>query len=366
MADRNFWLTLFSGPDWEAFNTAGARQLELGGSAAERAAEVRCGDYLLCCLMGVSRFIGVLRVTSDAPVPKGGGTCWLLVKPLILLTPETALPAYELRDRLSCFHDSRHPHAWMTSFTTNLARLVAADGEHVVSALLKLRQHAVRRPLASARIADRPGGLFVESGLVTVPVYHRDEGGHDRRLAGKPVPAGNHALMQAFFLKLGHKLGFVTWIPECDRLREIGGKALGHWPGVRSRINLPLEEAARRTLAQMDVLWIGEGDLRCAFAIERDGLFLMELLRISDFLALKPEGRAAFYLVAPDARRDDIIREINRPVFATMKTPPVSVCRFISLGTLHREIPRLKRQLQYLTSAYLLEISESCEAREIG
>jgi hypothetical protein len=361
MANRNFWLTLFTGDSWEAFNADGARQLELGGAAAEKAAQVRPGDYLLCCLMGVSRFIGVLSVTSDANMRADQNRCRIKIKPLILLTPETALPAYELRDRLSCFHTSVHPHAWMTYFTTNLGRWKPADGEHVVSALLKLRQHAVRRPLSPARIANRPQALAADAGLMTIPAYHDETGTCSHRLDKPPVPVGNHALVQAFFIKLGNKLGFKTWIPDYDRLRRIGGNELGKWPGVKTHLELPLEEAARQTLSQMDVLWIDRGDLPGAFAIERDGLFLMELLRIADFLALKPDCRTAFYLVAPDTRRTDIIREINRPVFTAMKTPPASVCRFISLSTLHREIPRLKRQLKYLTNAYLLEISESCE-----
>ena len=124
------------------------------------------------------------------------------------------------------------------------------------------------------------------------------------------------------------------------------------------------EKAVGDTLSQMDMLWIEKGHVHSVFNIERDGLFLIELLRIADFLALQPDCRTAFYLVAPDMRRSDIIREINRPVFTAMKTPPGSVCRYISINTLHREIPRLKRQIKYLTPSYLLEISESCEPQE--
>lgn len=364
MANRNFWITLFTGVTWEAFNAGGARKLELIGDVVKRTAQVRVGDYLLCCLMGISRFIGVLSVTSDPDIRTGGKHCHIEVKPLILLTPETALPAHELKDCLSCFHVSVHPHAWMTCFCTNMGRWKASDGEHVVSALLKLRQHAVRRPLALARIASRPEALVAGDSLMTVPQYQGESDSDACALKGTPMPTGNHALVQAFFLKLGRKLGFETWIPPYDRFRKIGGRAMGQWPGVTDRIAFSLDKATQQTLSLMDVLWIDREHISSAFMIERDGFFLIELLRIADFLGLKPDCPTAFYLVTPDTRRADIIREINRPVFATMKTPPASVCRFISLSTLHREIPRLKHQLKYLSSVYLLEISESCEPQE--
>jgi hypothetical protein len=60
--------------------------------------QVRVGDYLLCYLTGISRFIGVLEVVK-APYKDNTKLIWkddvfpcrLGVKPIQVLTPETAI-----------------------------------------------------------------------------------------------------------------------------------------------------------------------------------------------------------------------------------------------------------------------------------
>jgi hypothetical protein len=74
---------------------------------------VKVGDYLLCYLTGVPRFVGLPEVVKPTfkhvqPIwkadvfPRGLG-----VKPITMLSPQTAVPVLELRDELSIFDDSR-------------------------------------------------------------------------------------------------------------------------------------------------------------------------------------------------------------------------------------------------------------------
>jgi predicted RNA-binding protein len=62
---RSYWLDLFTGTTWEEFLAAGG---EVSGFRERRwktVQQMKPGDYLLCYLTGISRWIGVLEVVSE-------------------------------------------------------------------------------------------------------------------------------------------------------------------------------------------------------------------------------------------------------------------------------------------------------------
>ena len=63
---RSYWLDLFTGTTWEEFLAAGG---EVSGFRERRwktVQQMKPGDYLLCYLTGISRWIGVLEVVTGA------------------------------------------------------------------------------------------------------------------------------------------------------------------------------------------------------------------------------------------------------------------------------------------------------------
>src|SRR5260370_21695219 len=46
------------------------------------------------------------------------------------------------------------------------------------------------------------------------------------------------------------------------------------------------------------------------------------ILRMSDLLAQQPNISVPLFLVAPDERRDEVVRQVNRPTFERMNPPP--------------------------------------------
>jgi hypothetical protein len=66
MAKRSYWLDLFTGTTWKVFIEAGASVSGFPESRWKMVQQVRLGDYLLCYLTGISRFIGVLEVVKAA------------------------------------------------------------------------------------------------------------------------------------------------------------------------------------------------------------------------------------------------------------------------------------------------------------
>jgi predicted RNA-binding protein len=117
MSSHNYWLDLFTGVTWKEFLAAGGDISGFRESRWSVVQKIKPGDYLICYLTGVSRFIGMLEVIS-APF-KGSSPIWkdedfpcrVKVKAVVVLTPETAVPVLELRDRLSFFREMKSPLA---------------------------------------------------------------------------------------------------------------------------------------------------------------------------------------------------------------------------------------------------------------
>src|SRR5215213_12030862 len=103
MGERNYWLDLFTGTTWHEFLEAGGKVTGFRKRRWKTVQQIKTGDYLLCYLTGVSRFIGVQEVISE---PYWDETQrWtddvfparVKVENIAALTPETAVPIHNLR-----------------------------------------------------------------------------------------------------------------------------------------------------------------------------------------------------------------------------------------------------------------------------
>lgn len=63
-------------------------------------------------------------IWKDQPFP-----CRIKVKKVVTLTPETAVPVLDLRDRLSVFHGLKNPSAWSGPFRGSPALWKPVVGE---------------------------------------------------------------------------------------------------------------------------------------------------------------------------------------------------------------------------------------------
>src|SRR3954454_1842359 len=92
-ARMTYWLDLFTGKTWNEFQKAGSKTSGFREHNWNRAKGIRPGDVLLCYLVGVKRWVGLLEVSGERyrdearifeeevfPVR-------FPVKPLALLTP---------------------------------------------------------------------------------------------------------------------------------------------------------------------------------------------------------------------------------------------------------------------------------------
>lgn len=141
--------------------------------------KIKIGDYLLCYLTGISRFIAILEATSE-PF-KDSSPIWkdedfpsrVRVKTVVVLAPETAVPVTELRDRLSAFTNMKSPIAWTGHFRGSPSKWSHSDAEAVLNSVLDAKRTPTVRPIDAAKLAKRPKALRAKIGPVTVPESER-------------------------------------------------------------------------------------------------------------------------------------------------------------------------------------------------
>jgi predicted RNA-binding protein len=368
MTKRNYWLDLFTGVTWTEFKAAGGKVSGFRESRWNVISKMKEGDYLLCYLTGVSRFIGILEVTDKpykdkAPIWKDEVfPCRLKVKIVAELTPETAIPVLNLRDQLSFFENLTSPHAWTGHFRGSPAKWSAADGEVVVAAILDAQANPVSRPIDERKLKYRPKTLKTKAGSVTVP--GSEEEGLSETDVGDKKPR-EHTEIQWHLLKLGSDMGFDTWVARNDRGRAWDGKKFADLPKLKAELPLQFDEATNKTIELIDVLWLKGNAIVAAFEVESTTSIYSGLLRMADLVVMQPNLNIPLYLVAPDDRRDKVITEVNRPTFSHLKPPLSEICRFISFSNLKEQIKAVSHILRFLKPEFLEEISESCEIEEI-
>lgn len=369
MTSRTYWLDLFSGTTWQEFLDAGAKVSGFREGRRNMVQQLKPGDYLLCYLTGISRWIGVLEITSEAfmdttVIWKDAVFPWRVqVRPIVALTPETAVPIFELRDQLSIFQNLSSPFQWTGKFRGSPARWKEADGDVIVKALLEAERNPVSRPVNAAKLGRRPPVLRARTlGNVTVP---------EQEDASEEVPTARpediikeptlHTEVQWSLLKLGCDMGLDVWVARNDRGRGINGRAFTDLPRLKTDLPLQFDDATNRTIELIDVLWLKGNAIVAAFEIECTTSIYSGLLRMSDLIAMQPNLNIPLYLVAPEERREKVLTEVNRPTFSRLSPPMKQMCRFISIPVLKERIHQATPFIRHLRPDFLEDVSESCE-----
>lgn len=360
-----YWLDLFTGKTWSEFRVAGSSVSGFRESRWTTVQKIGVADILLCYLTGVSRFVGVLEVTAVAfrdasPIWQGDiFSSRVRVRPIVELDPEYGIPVHSLLDRLTIFQGLSSSNAWTGMFRGSPTKWPEADGKLLVALLTEARDAPVLRPIDKRKLAHRPSTVKASVGSVTIP----DEDVDSEQAPGDALPTA-HTEIQATLLRLGAEMGFDVWVARNDRSRTVGGKQLVDMPRMLSTLPVQFDEATKRTIELIDVLWLRGKAIIAAFEVESTTSVYSGLLRMSDLVSMQPNINIPLYLVAPDDRRDKVLAEVNRPTFARLQPPLAEICRYIGFSELREQIKRVEHVLQYLKPEFLDELSESCELEE--
>lgn len=350
---RRYWLVLFTGTTWQQFLEAGGRLASFREGRWPQVQQVQPGDCLLCYLTGVSRFIGALTVTGAAyfdTAPR------LPVTAQVLLTPETAVPILELRERLTVLK-SRNPRAWTARLRGSPNRWPTADGERVLEAVLDAQLNPTVRDVDPRRLARVPAVLrplfLPDAAQEALPV----------NVAGFREPS-THTEIQYLLLKLGSGMGLDVWVARNDRGRDYRGQRFADIPQLLDELPRQFDEATMRIIELIDVLWLKKNAILAAFEIEHTSSVYSGLLRMADLVAMQPNVNIPLYLVAPDERRAKVLAEIARPAFSRLTPPLAALCRYIAYSTLRAKAHEVAPVLQFLHPDFIREIAETCPEKK--
>ena len=164
----------------------------------------------------------------------------------------------------------------------------------------------------------------------------------DKTLASAREGDRTHTEVQGWLRDLGRALGFDVWVASNDVGRVYGAGRLGD--GCLSMLPAAITNAAGAdTIRLIDILWLERGAQRvaAAFEVEHTTSIYSGIVRLLD-LALGPAEGAAhgLFLVAPDAREEEVRAQLARPAFSRVADLQV---RFLPYGELERNRDAMAR-----------------------
>jgi type II restriction enzyme len=158
----------------------------------------------------------------------------------------------------------------------------------------------------------------------------------------EPEGDRTHSEVQAWLRDLGRALGYEVWVAANDRGRIHGGEQLGK--GCLDCLPISVESApGADSIRLIDILWVDRERTRvmAAFEVEHTTSIYSGIVRMLD-LALSNEVHAAegLFLVAPDAREEEVRSQLRRPAFSRVADLQV---RYLPYGELERNRDAIAR-----------------------
>jgi hypothetical protein len=353
----DYFLDLFTPETWRAFQTHGSMVSGFRHRQRKAAEQVQVGDIFCCYLVRLSRWCGLLEVTSESysdasPIFSDPDPFIIRfkVKPLMMFGPEHSIPIADdkLWPHLSFTRElGLKSFGWAQSagLRSSLRRLTSADGE-LLGELLK-EQNTTRRlyPLTGRdeqTLSERKTVTAADrTVLVEVPVDAPDDDAPAEHVEG---PSPNEKAdfrtslkVQALLARVGIEMGFRVWIPRNDKQAVLDQLSPSLHGPFLNQLPLNYDDVTLKTIEQIDVIWMRNRSMARAFEVEHTTAIYSGLLRMADLLALQPNMDIRLHIVAPDDKRAKVLREIKRPVFSLLDRGPLyENCSFLSYTAIEK------------------------------
>ena len=345
-----YWLDLFTPYTWMRFQEHGASVSGFRPRQRHTAFErVKSGDLFLCYLTKLSRWCGVLEVIGSAfedhaPIFADDNDPFPIrfkVTPKVKLDFEHSIPIEELWDRLSITRGlipGSFGWAQSAKLRQSLFRVADEDGQVIASALQEQSrtQRIFQLDAADRRHITQRTIVRTETGEVEVEVPEREE---ELAAAEPPVELRASLKVQAKVAQLGAVLGFNIWVPPSDRGKITELLPATYHAKLVNALPLNYDAATIKTIENIDVIWLQRRAVAHAFEVEHTTAIYSGLLRMADLLAMQPRMNISLHIVAPAERREQVRREIVRPVFSVLEGGAMAErCSFLTYEAID-EIP---------------------------
>lgn len=124
----------------------------------------------------------------------------------------------------------------------------------------------------------------------------------------------SHTMIQFKLIELGNALGYNSWVARNDRSKNWNGNKFSFLT-INSLPQIAKNPIHQQTIELIDVLWLRNDKVACAFEIEHSTTIYSGALRLFD-LAKIMESKIQLFIVAPDKRRKELVQVIGEsPTF---------------------------------------------------
>ena len=372
-----YLLNLFTPDTWTRFREAGANVSGFRERQRSIAQErVKQGDIFICYLTRISRWCGLLQVESDlfvdhSPIYEDPDpfTIRFRVKPIIMLDPESAVPIHEDRVWRALTMTKRHDQTtshWTGFFRGSLNLFDVRDGLFLSELLKTQHDNPTPYPFTEKdrRVLSRRRRVRVLDRDVEVEVADdvQDETERQPMVSEGSIASNTRESIryQAKIAAIGAKMGFRVWTPRNDKARVLEHVDKSTRNAFLDQLPLNYDDTTLQTVEQIDVLWLKGRSMARAFEVEHTTAIYSGLLRMADLLALQPNMNICLHIVAPQEKRNKVLREIRRPVFSLLDTGPLyERCSYLS----YESVDKLSetRHLSHMSDTIIDEYQESAE-----
>jgi len=370
-----YYINLFSPDTYQKFSDSDKSISGVSDKLKDVASTIKPGDKLICYVTKLSRWVGVLEVTSnyfinDSPIFTQTADPYVVrfnVKPIIWLPLENAIPVHEdiIWNNISFTKGiEKKSTKWTYMVKRSLCKLNDGDGQFLESVLLNQIEKPTLYPLGEAE-QKKLKTLTVktqDSKQVTVSIPENEDV-PTITVNQQQSTQRDSIKIQALLAEIGERMNFKIWVPRSDRQR-----VLEVWhPKTQCLLEqLPLnyDDATLKTIENIDVLWIKGRSIVRAFEVEHTTSIYSGILRMADLMALQPNLNIRAHIVAPAERKEKVLQEISRPVFAFLEKGPLSEsCTFISYESI-QELSN-EKSLEYMNDNVLEKFEEYAEEADI-
>jgi hypothetical protein len=331
------------------------------------------GDKLICYITKLSRWAGVLEVTSNyfednKPIFYPVNDPFIIrfkVQDKVWLPLEHSIPVYDdiIWNHLTFTkHLSKNSYGWTGMIRGSLRRLENSDGQYLEQLLIKQATTPTIYPLDDAELKKlkAPVVKTQDSKQVSVVIPVNEEAPTQQT----SQPSLRESLkIQALIAEIGEKMNFKIWLPRSDRQR-VSEMWTPKSDCLLEILPLNYDDATLKTIENIDVLWIKGRSIIRAFEVEHTTSIYSGILRMADLMALQPNLNISAHIVAPDERKEKVLQEISRPVFAFLESGPLlESCSFLSYDSINALSQ--ERQLKHMSDSVLEEYAEYAEEADI-
>lgn len=348
----SYYLDLFSPETYKAFSDSNRDISGFRERQFNAAQKIQIGDKLICYITGISRWTGILEVTSSyfrdqTPIFYKKDDPFIVrfkVKPTVWLPYEESIPIHEniIWKSLSYTKglDEKNPY-WTGFLRNSLRKINDSDGKLLENMLINQSQKPILYPLSeNDKRKAQPMKMRTHDSSEVVASVPEDDDEIGLSVNEKTI-IDESKRIQSLIASIGESMGFKIWIPKNDRSR-----VMVNWKPnddvLLDELPMNYNELTIKTIEQIDVIWINRSSIVRAFEVEHTTAIYSGILRMADLMALQPNINIHAHIVAPQERRDKVFLEITRPVFNTLEKGPLSKsCSFISYNAIE-ELASLK------------------------